>query len=260
MQRRQYWLLGLGLLVALVVAIAPVIQPLSQWAIGSPPLVVAQSPPVPATPTRSPAITAPATPSPTSTTPASPTVVVPAPAPASPTNPATPSIPPLPPTPLPPTFNTPPLPLDGSYKDPAGRFAVGILAGCKVSPLAGSVLIESPDGNLAYAVVPQSQPVGNPLGLDPTTAADSLATVATTVFQRGERFQPGLPNREAGGGIVMNWTGALTIGGNTQPVNGVILVRPSPQQIVLLIVTATQTGAGQVPGAISALANSLQVF
>lgn len=226
MTRKSYWLAGLGIVVALMVAIAGQPVTSSIGFIAFPPTLAQSSP------------------SPTPTDP-------PASAPAT--------LPPPPPVPTaPPASTAPPLPIEGYYQDTAGRFKVGILKGYKVSPLAGSVLVESPDGNLAYSVVAQSQPTGNPIGLVPGSNSDSLARVATTVFQRGEGFQPGPPAPEAGGGVVINWTGTLTIGGNSQPVGGVILVRPDPKTILLLLVTATQAGAGQVPGAVSALASSLQ--
>ncbi|EKQ68303.1 hypothetical protein OsccyDRAFT_2830 [Leptolyngbyaceae cyanobacterium JSC-12] len=166
------------------------------------------------------------------------------------------------PSPLaPPASDATPLPLGGTYQDSARRFKVGVLENYKVSPLAGSVLIESPDGSLAYTVVPQSQPLGNPIGLIAGyDNSESLAKIATTVFQRGEGFQPTPARPEAGGGAVMDWTGTLTIGGNAQPVRGVILVRPSAQTILLLLIAATQAGQDQIPGALSALATSLEAI
>lgn len=196
----------------------------------------------------------------------------PKPSPASPS----PSRSPAPPAPFPPVPVTPsalptppsapasdaaPSALGGTYQDPSGRFKVGVLENYKVSPLAGSVLIEAPDGNLAYTVVPQSQPLGNPIGLIAGyDNSESLAKIATTVFQRGEGFQPAPARLEAGGGAVMDWTGSLTIGGNAQPMQGVILVRPSSQTILLLLIAATQAGQDRVPGALSALANSLEAI
>jgi hypothetical protein len=190
-----------------------------------------------------------------------------APAPALPTSPANqttiPAVPVSPslvaPPPAPPASTAAPLPLGGTYQDPSGRFKVGVLKDFKVSPLAGSVLIESPDGNLAYSVVTQSQPLGTPIGLSAGyDNSESLAKIARSVFQRGEGFQPGPPRSEAGGGAVLDWTGTLTIAGTSQPVGGTILVRPTPRDILLLIVTATQAGAKDLPGALSALASNLQ--
>ena len=168
----------------------------------------------------------------------------------SPTPPALPS--------APPASTASPLPIATTYQDPAGQFKVGVLQGFSVNPLAGSVLVESRDGSLAYTVVVQAQPTGTPIGLGAGIASDGLAKVATTVFQKGERFQPGFAQPEAGGGVVMNWTGSLTIAGKAQPIGGIVLVRPSTQHILLLLIAATEAGSAQVPGAVSALANSLQ--
>lgn len=192
----------------------------------------------------------------------SPTQTTPAPVPNQTNIPAVPVSPSLlPPPPSGPASTAAPLPLGGTYEDPAGRFKVGVLKDFKVSPLAGSVLIESQDGNLAYAVVTQSQPLGASIGLSAGyDNSESLAKVARAVFQRGEGFQPGVPRSESGGGALMDWTGTLTIAGTSQPVGGAILVRPSARNILLLIITATQAGAKQLPGALSALANSLQAL
>jgi hypothetical protein len=175
------------------------------------------------------------------------------------TIPVSPSIVPAPPAP--PASTAPPAELSSTYKDPAGRFKVGVLKDYKVSPMAGSVLVEAIDGNLAYSVVPQTQPLNNAIGLSAGyDNSESLAKVATAAFQRGEGFQPGPPQPEAGGGAIMNWTGALTIAGKTQFVGGVVLMRPSSKTILLLIVTATQAGADRIPAAVSALANSLEAL
>ncbi len=145
------------------------------------------------------------------------------------------------------------------YSDPAGRFQVGIRQGYKTSPLAGTVLVEAPDGNLAYTVVAQAQPNDSPLSLTPSFAnTEVLGKIATTIFQRGEGFQPGPPQPESGGGIVMNWSGSLTIAGKSQPTGGVVLVRPTNQYILLALVVATEAGAGQVQGTVAAIADSLK--
>jgi hypothetical protein len=137
-----------------------------------------------------------------------------------------------------------------------------VLQGYKVSPLAGSVLIESPDGRLGYTVVAQAQPLNEPIGIrfQSENELDLLSKAAIAVFQRGEGFQPGPPRPEAGGGIVMDWTGTLTIGGQAQPIGGVILVRPNIRSILMTLIAATQAGANQVPGATAAIANSLEAL
>ncbi|PSB30667.1 hypothetical protein [Stenomitos frigidus] len=221
MRNKRYWFLGLLVAIALTVASGDR-SPLSVSF--SSPSSLAQAP-----------ISAPAKPSPTQ----------PSPLPVA-----------VPLTPV----ATPPLPLAGTYQDPAGRFKVGLLKGYTVSPIAGSVLVEATDGNLAYAVVTQAQPQNGAIGLSPGVDNENLATVATTVFHRGEGFQPGVPQPETGGGMLMNWTGSLTIAGKAQPIGGIVLVRPSPKHMLLLIVTATEAGAGQVQPAIETLAPSLQAL
>lgn len=182
------------------------------------------------------------------------------------TAPAVPAIPSLPPSlaaPSPiapsPASTAPPLPVSGEYKDPAGRFKVGILQNYKVSPLAGSVLIESPDGSLAYTVLVRSQ---GQLALQNGTATfvnDALAKIAQTAFQQGEGFQPG-QWQAIPGGIKLDWTGSLTIAGKSQPIGGTILVRQLPTDVAMILIAATQSATGQVPGAISALVDSLQTL
>ncbi len=240
MRRNHRRLLGLVMLVVVVATIA------SHWLAANmvSPLLAQSPPPSPSPlPSLAPTASTPLRLSPSPLPSRSPTLSIP----------LTP-----PPPPAPPASTAVPLPLGGDYQDPAGRFKIGILKDYKVSPLAGSVLVEAPDGRLAYSVVAQAQPATAPIGLSFDGNQEGLARVATAVFQRGEGFQPGTPQIESGGGIVMNWTGTLTIGGTPQPVGGVVIVRPTPKQILLLLIAATQTGANQVPGAVSALASTLQ--
>jgi hypothetical protein len=235
MQRKRYWLMGWGVLLAIAIVLAGYGHLFPLMTTHTPGVVLAQSP----------------VPSPTGA--ATPRALPQVPL-TLPKN--VPTVPPVLPA-----STAPPTPLQGNYRDPAGRFQVGVLKGYTVSPLAGSVLVEAADGNLAYAVVVQSQPTGAPVGLSPAGLENEmLLKIATTVFQRGEGFQPGEMRLETGRGVVINWTGNLTIAGKTQPVGGVILVRPSRRTILLLIITATQSGAKRLPGAISALANSLQTL
>ncbi|MGA7932718.1 MAG: hypothetical protein WCA35_03990 [Kovacikia sp.] len=246
MKLRQILLTGLAILVGITVAISsasPVFQSIFQpeHPFANLSTVQAQTPLPSSTP---PSSTPPSTPP--STTPS-----------ATLPSPASPALTPAPVL-APPASTAPPLTLNGDYRDPSGRFKIGIVENFKVSPLAGSVLIEAADGSLAYSVVVQAQPPGIPIGLSAIDNGEGLAKVASSVFQRGESFQPGQPQLEAGGGVVINWTGTLTIGGNAQPMGGVILVRPSPKQILIVLIAATQSGAGQVPAAVAAIANSLQ--
>jgi hypothetical protein len=148
--------------------------------------------------------------------------------------------------------------LQGEYRDPAGRFRVGLLKDYQVSTIAGTGLIEARDGSLAYTVVAQPQSPSTSIGLMAGVNLEPLLQVATLVFQRGEGFQLGSIQPEAGGGAVINWTGSLTIAGKSQPISGIILARPNPKTILLLLIAATEAGTSQLPGAISALSNSLQ--
>ncbi|KAM3093303.1 hypothetical protein ACKFKG_20055 [Phormidesmis sp. 146-35] len=248
--QRNWWM---GVAIALLVA-ATLIQ--NNWTGSS----RAQAEP----PTASPSLPA---------SPAGPPTAVPvAPLPTiSPTAPGVP-VPPLPtsplvaPSPLSPSYpqgvapvspasTAPPLPVSGEYKDPEGRFKIGILQNYKVSPLAGSVLIESPDGSLAYTVLVRSQ---GQLALQGTDN-DALVKIAQTAFQQGEGFQPG-QWQAIPGGIKLDWTGSLTIAGKSQPIGGTILVRQLPTDVAMILIAATQTAAGQVPSAISALVDSLQTL
>lgn len=219
-------------------------------------------PPLPANPTPP---TGNAAPAPTPTLAPTPTTVPTLTPGASPTPRLTPGsslvpslTPPALPPALPPASSAPPATLEvNPYTDSDRRFQVGVLRSHKPSPLAGTVLVEAPDGNLAYTVIAQAQP-SSPVGLTPGFDTEALSQVASSIFQRGESFQPGSAQPEAGGGIVLNWTGNLTIGGKTQPVGGVILVRPNARQVLLLLIAATDAGKERVPAALSALANSLR--
>ena len=149
----------------------------------------------------------------------------------------------------------PPLPISGKHTDPAKRFEIGLLQGYQVTPLGDSVLIESPDGRLAYTVL--SQTAGQ-LGLvSGSVTLDNLAQIARNALQRGEGFQAEAPQSIVNG-IQMNWTGQLTIGGRTQPVNGIILAKPGNNSVLLLTIAATEAGSADLPGAIAALGDSLQ--
>lgn len=149
----------------------------------------------------------------------------------------------------------PPLPIAGKHTDPAKRFEIGLLRGYQVTPLGDSVLIESPDGRLAYTVL--SQTAGQ-LGLvSGSVTLDNLAQIARNALQRGEGFQSEAPQSIVNG-IQMNWTGQLTIGGKTQPVKGIIMAKPGNNSVLLLTIAATEAGAADLPGAIAALGESLQ--
>jgi len=140
----------------------------------------------------------------------------------------------------------------GTYQDPAGRFQVGILEGYNVSAVGVSPLFSSPDGNLAYTVVVRSRSSSRPL-----TAA-TLAQIAIDTFRRGEGFIPDRFRPLGSGRVVIPWTGSLTMGGNTQPMGGIIFVSQPQQDILMLLISATETGGASVDAAVATLADSLQ--
>lgn len=257
---RRHWLWGLGMVTALMIGLAGSVPHLPALMAQVP--TTSPTPSVAATETPSPTASSPSTSAPTT---ASPTV--------APTATASPTISPAPGTTpanlpqislpgtgvvAPPAATAEPLPLGSDYQDPGGKFRVGVLRDYQVTPIAGAVLIESPDGSLAYTVVAQSQPTGVPIGFASGVDSELLGKIATTVFQRGEGFRPGLPRPEAGGGVVIDWTGTLTLAGQPQPIGGMVLVRPQAQTILLLLVAATESASSQVPAAIAALDKTLQ--
>lgn len=160
------------------------------------------------------------------------------------------------------TLSAPTLPLsEAPYKDPQGRFEIGILENYKVSaiPQSGSPsriadapLIESPDGNLAYTVVVQSKITNE------SFTNEALAQMASNQFQRGEGFQPNQLKILSPGEILIPWTGSLTIGKNKQPITGEILVRQNQEQIIMLLVSATEDAKENIPSAIGTLSDSLK--
>ncbi|KOR34619.1 MULTISPECIES: hypothetical protein [Planktothricoides] len=160
------------------------------------------------------------------------------------------------------TLSAPTLPLsEAPYKDPQGRFEVGILENYKVSaiPQSGSPsriadapLIESPDGNLAYTVVVQAKITTE------SFTNEALAQMASNQFQRGEGFQPNQLKILSPGEILIPWTGSLTIGKNKQPITGEILVRQNQDQIIMLLVSATEDAKDNIPSAIGTLSDSLK--
>ena len=254
MRIRMRALFGFVFVLSAIVLIA--LNGVMQGAIG-------QTPPAPPTttqqlqqpslPTTSPDPNAPAIGSPIDPIPGSRTT------PPTPTPSVTPSALPTPVPSLMPSLiipnAAPPLPIAGKHTDPAKRFEIGLLQGYQVTPLGDSVLIESPDGRLAYTVL--SQTAGQ-LGLvSGSVTLDNLAQIARNALQRGEGFQAEAPQSIVNG-IQMNWTGQLTIGGRTQPVNGIILAKPGNNSVLLLTIAATEAGSADLPGAIAALGDSLQ--
>lgn len=255
MKSKRRWIIGCA--VAAIVAVALLT--------GRPVSVIAQSP----SPSPSGAVGVPVDPIPVDPSLPNPRPPIPSASPsgspspgASPTPSSIPTITPVPiapgvvpSVPLPAAPTATPLPLGGEYQDPGGQFKVGILKDFKVSPLAGSVLMESPDGNLAYTVQvqPQAQ-LGVAGGLLPN---DALVRVVQNAFKQGEGFATG-EVRSITGGLQLDWTGNLTIAGQTQPVGGVILSRQVQDSVLLLLIAATETGGDRVLSAASALVDGFQ--
>lgn len=240
---KRSWLIGCFavaiLLFTTISSIAQTPSPSPTGEIGVPVAPIPVDPSLPAN--RPPIPTASPSPSPRTSPTASPA--------ASPI-PIAPTVPTLPAAPTAPT-----LPVSGDYKDPNGRFIVSILQGYKVSPLAGTVLIESPDGNLAYSVLAQPQAQ---LGVAGSVIPnEALVTAAQNAFRQGEGFQTG-EVRSIPGGVQIDWTGNLTIAGATQPVGGVILARQANDSILLVLIAATQAGGDRVLGAATTISNSLR--
>lgn len=193
---------------------------------------------------------------------------------ASPTASPTPSASPVPVAPATTPTVTPEvkeqIPLTVSktpYTDPANRYQVGVLAAYtpaenlaeagvedrleeyKVTNVGGVNLIESPDGNLAYAVLVQ------PLATPRTLSAEELAEIALDKFDSAEGFRPGEFGAIAEGGILIPWTGTFN---NTVPMRGGILARQSDRSVYLLLVSATEAAESKVDAAIDLLSETLQ--
>ncbi|NET36681.1 MAG: hypothetical protein F6K19_32415 [Cyanothece sp. SIO1E1] len=286
MRKHQRWFIGLAILALITTgwlhsridAIGPVQSGAERWTWGQPAQAQSPAPSAPAArPSPAPAA-APSEAIPPSASPPSNTAETAAPSePPTTDTSATPAAPPAadavaPPPPAPKPLASPPpevaptaeiatLPLSGDYLDPQARFQVGILDGYTTSSAANSPLFEAADGNLAYTVV--VVPVIPDQPLIPVSDA-ALAQAAQDVFQRGEGFQATGFQLDPEGGIQISWTGSLTIGGKSQPMQGQILARQSlkasNRNIFLLLVATTESGQEQVPAAIATLGNSLQLL
>ncbi|MCT7960735.1 hypothetical protein NG791_08635 [Laspinema sp. D1] len=153
------------------------------------------------------------------------------------------------------------------YKDPGGRFTVGLLAEYlpaeneeseaergrlepyKVGSSAGIPLIESPDGNLAYTVIVQ------PLATARTLSNEELAEIAIEEFKRGEGFSPAEFRPVASGEVLVPWTGIFN---NKTPMQGTILVRQRDRTVYLLLISATDVAASKLEPAIALLFETLE--
>jgi outer membrane biosynthesis protein TonB len=151
------------------------------------------------------------------------------------------------------TISAATLPLSETpYKDPQGRFEVGIVENYNVSAIADSPLIESPDGNMAYTVVLQ------PKITNEQFSNEALAQIAMNQFQRGEGFQAEPLQILENGEILIPWTGTVTIGRRPQPISGSILVRQNTDKILILLVSATENASQDISSAIATLSDSLK--
>ncbi|WP_413163370.1 hypothetical protein ACL6C3_28745 [Capilliphycus salinus ALCB114379] len=158
------------------------------------------------------------------------------------------------PTPTPPpTPQVEPLPLsNNNYKDPQGRFQVGILDGYNVGFVGNFPLIESPEGNLAYTVVVKPRESSRQI---PNA---SLAQIAIETFERGEGFTPGSYQELGTASVRVPWTGTVRIGSKVQPIQGSILARQINNNIFLLLVSATEEKTSEIDAAIAALSDNLK--
>ncbi|MGP1373649.1 MAG: hypothetical protein ACTS3T_12540 [Almyronema sp.] len=145
--------------------------------------------------------------------------------------------------------------LGGNYADPQGRFQIGILSGFNVNNIAGSVLIEAPDGSLAYSVT--VVPAGS-LGEETALTDAALAQIVKNTFATGEGFQPTGFQTLAGGGVQIPWVGRLTLAATTQPLQGWVLARQAASDVYLLAIAAVE--GSQPQSVLPILADSLEVL
>lgn len=136
------------------------------------------------------------------------------------------------------------------YQDPGQRFQVGLLADYSQTMLAGVPIFESPDRTLAYTVALR------PRAADVNLNAGALSQVAIDTFRTGEGLQVGAfePITD---GARLPWTGTLTMGRNTQPMQGVMLARQVPGRVLLLLIAATAEAADQVEAVYATLEPTL---
>ncbi|MGB3512480.1 MAG: hypothetical protein WBA93_25235 [Microcoleaceae cyanobacterium] len=136
------------------------------------------------------------------------------------------------------------------YKE--SRFEVGILEGYQQKVIAGLPVVESPEGNLAYTVVVKPQVSTRQLD------NEALAKIAIEELEGGEGFQPGQFRAIAPGEIILPWSGSLTMENNTQFMSGVVLARNRGRNVFLLLISAMETKADEVPQVLRVLSNSLK--
>jgi len=245
MPRKRLWFLGLILAAAIAaIAFSPALAPLNVLAQAPTPAPAAS----PADPAASPEPTLSPDPAASPSPALSPTPAVSPEPTLSPDPAASPSPAPSPTTTLQPAA----LPLAPEpYQDPGQRFQLGVIDGYQSNVVAGVPLFESPDGTLAYTVAVR------PRANDATVDDASLAQVAIETFARGEGLQPGAFEPEPTGGAKVPWTGTLTTGKTTQPMQGAMLARQVPGRLLILMVAATEEAAGQIEPVYATLAPTL---
>lgn len=147
------------------------------------------------------------------------------------------------------------LTFSGTYEDPQGTFQIGILEGASVSSAAGSPLFQIDNGNLAYSIVRV------PLSSDAPLSEVGLVELAQQTLGQGEGFQTQTFSPVAGGGLQIAWVGQFTQAAATpQPVSGTVLTKQQGTAAYLLVVAALEAAAGDVPGVVSALTDTLVIF
>lgn len=180
--------------------------------------------------------------------------------PPAPTPQASPS--PLPPPPASPSPEptpeiqeptAPPLEVGGTYEDPNGFYQIAIAQDYKVGSTGRDPLFESPDGQVAYTVwrLPRLTKQRLTNGI--------LAQIAVEEMQRGEGFV-GQSYISIDEGIVqVPWTGTLSQGRNSQPMSGTLISTQQEQDVYLILIAATETGAEQVPNLLTTLVDGFEV-
>lgn len=142
----------------------------------------------------------------------------------------------------------------GIYEDPQGAFQIGILEGYSVTTVSGSPLFQAGDGSLAYSVVRV------PVGEAPLSEL-GLAELVQRTLGQGQGFRAQPFDTLASGDIQVGWTGQLSQGSSPpEPVSGIVLATQENTAAYLLVVAALADATDQIPAAVSALVDTLEVL
>ena len=160
------------------------------------------------------------------------------------------------PTAAPELTAAPPLPIAGTYSDPAAQFSLAIVEGYSVGTAGDSPLFEAADGQTAYTAA--VTPVAFQSGVSDLDD-DVLVSLATRKFGGGEGFTLGEVIENPAGGVAMDWTGQVTVGRSTQPLTGKILVQQSGETVVMLLISATEAGQATLPDLMATLTGTLEL-